>query len=114
MEQAFQLVNTEGWRSQTYCSDLSLSYAYISVFGLKIGSTTKQWTVVKSYNSVVLNLFNLWIVRMMIQRTYQEKISQKILKKPGKKLNHVTANVLQDKDADWDRSKESSEANSSK
>ena len=50
----------------------------------------------------------------MIQRTYQEKISQKILKKPGKKLNHVTANVLQDKDADWDRSKESSEANSSK
>ena len=91
MEQAFQLGNTQGWRSHTYCSDLSLSYAYISVFGLKIGSTTKQWTVVKSCNSVVLNLFNLWIVRMMIQKTYQEKITQKILK-PGKKLNHVTAN----------------------
>ena len=29
---------------------------------------------------------------MMIQRTYQEKISQKILKKPGKKLNRVAAN----------------------
>ena len=29
----------------------------------------------------------------MIQRTYQEKITQKILKKPGRKLNHPTANL---------------------
>ena len=65
MEQAFQQENKQGWRSQTYCSDLSLSFAYISIFGLKIGSTTKQWTVVKSYNSVVLNLFNLRIVKMI-------------------------------------------------
>ena len=40
MEQAFKR-GVRGWRSATDCTDLLLHYAYMSVFGCTVGSTTK-------------------------------------------------------------------------